>query len=371
MIKNEKLKDNIWTTLLSLLLVALSVLVFLIISGFSQKEEPSRDMVGGIFIGYRDDNGWNQAHYEGLNDACSKLGLNLVTEENISEDPADCGPAINRLVKKGCKVIFLTSDGFGDNISEVTSKYSDISFFTISPESTPSNVTHYYGRVYQARYLAGIIAGSMTNTNILGYVAAKDNAQVDRGINAYLLGARSVNPDVCVKVKFTEDWNEVEKEKEVTRELIAEGADVITSHTSEGVAIDIADESGVYTIGYNVGEKERSDKFLTAIDINWKPLYNAILKDYLKGSIGGKNEYWWGISDNAVSLRDFSGLVDPEVVQKIDKVKKDFGKGNDVFSGKIVSNTGRVMCEEDERISDISLLFDMTWFVLGVDVDEE
>ena len=221
------------------------------------------------------------------------------------------------------------------------------------------------------RYLSGMIAGGMTQSNILGYVAAMDNQQVDRGINAYLLGARSVNPDARVRVRFTGAWYDTEKEKEQAQALIDEGADVLTHHSSTPETIRVAEANGVKSIGYNCVDPQFSDRFLASLVFHWDVLYKYILQDYLKGGAQIDVSYWRGASEDVVAVEDISPLVEVDIASDVRKVRKSFDNGFDVFLGEIKSSDGVVMCREDERISDEGLLFGMDWFVEGVEIETE
>lgn len=369
-INKDRLHDNIWTAVFFVLIGVLTVLIFLLIGGFREEEQETETIIGAVFIGNINDGGWNQKHAEGLRKACEETGATLLTKVNIDEDAASLRPAVKELVNDGCKSIFLTSDGFGDNIREVTDDYSDVFFYTVSPEASGKNVTTYYSRAYQTRYMAGIIAGTMTKSNVLGYIAAMNVPQVTRGINAYSMGARAVNPEAVVKVIFTNNWDMPNEEREAAQRLIDEcGADVITSHTSYPYAVEIAEENDIYSIGYNTtGSEVRSDKYLATIAFHWEVLYKAILQDAIRGVASRDNTYWWGVAEGVVALEDYSKLVDDNTRKNIKRVRSRFVKGYDVFLGRIVGNNGKVICEEDERVSDEALLFDMDWLVEGVEI---
>ncbi len=367
-----RLRDNLWTIIFFLLLFILAVMILVLIYSVQEQNQPEQTAVGGVFIGSVADDGWNQNHYEGLKEACDGLGLSLETAEYVSETSKECRIAVDGLVKKGCRVIFLTSDGFGSNVADVIEDYPDIVFYTISPEASAKNITTYYGRMYQVRYLAGILAGSMTETNVLGFVAAMRNVQVDRDINAYTLGARQVNPDAVVKVRLTGSWFDGQKEREAANALIDEdGADVLTYHSSTADTIGVAEKRGVYSIGYSRMGEHYSDRYLTAVVFHWDVLYEAILQDYLKGSIGKTTPYWWGVTEGAVGIDRFSPLVDEQIIGKLRDVRSGFEEGQDVFLGQIRRDDGKVMCRKDERMSDQALLFDMKWFVEGVEINAD
>ena len=372
MSRKEILRNNIWNIVFFLLLFILTAVIFALILSAQSKEQEKPTIVGGVFIGSVSDNGWNQSHYEGLKQSCDELGHTLEIAENVSETEEECQKAVDALVQKGCQVIFLTSDGFGNNVREVIAAYPSIVFYTISPEAEEPNVTTYYGRMYQSRYLAGILAGSMTKTNVLGFVAAMRNAQVDRDVNAYLLGARSVNPKAKVVVRVTGSWADEPKEHREAEALIdQDGADVLTFHSSTPETLEVAEERGIYSVGYNCKAKPYSDNLLTCVMFHWNILYKAILRDFARGSVRGTGYYWWGIGEGAVGLDRISPLVKEDAQRKVLTVRNDFDAGRDVFMGQIKSNDGTVMCRKDERMSDEALLFDMKWFAEGVEIEAD
>ena len=367
----ETIKKNIWTIVFVILIVILTVIVIMLMTSFIEPEGTTVDKVGGVFVGYIDDEGWNENHYEGIKNACDNLGISFMIQENVSEDLDACRRAVDKLVKGGCNVIFLTSNGFGEEVYPVVNDHPEVNFYTISPESEPRNMTTYYGRMYQMRYLSGILAASYSKSGILGFVAAMSTPQVDRCINAFLLGARSVNPDAEVLVAYSGSWFDPAKEEELARRLIEDGgADVITEHTSVSNAARAADEMGIYSIGYNTKLQDHSDKYLGTLVFHWETMYNSILGDYTRGNVSQLSSYWWGSDRGVVDIEDLSPVIDRETISLIDKTEKRFAGSWDVFLGEIHSNDGRLRCHANERISDSALMFDMTWLAEGVTVYE-
>ena len=355
---------------LIILMVLIGAAIYLIVS--TREIETTEHRVGAVFIGSISDKGWNEAHYNGIKETCDKLGFQLYSEEFINETLDDTEPAVDRLVhEKKCNVILLTSDGFGDNLKPLFDKYPDVHFYTASPESDYHNVNTYFCRLYQVRYLCGIIAGKMTKSNVIGYICGSKNCQTIRQLNAFTLGARSVNPDVVVKAVFTGAWYEPEKEKDYTWELVTElNADIISYHTASPFAIDVAEEMGVYSIGYNIVKTERSDKFLTAALYNWEPVYEQLLSNFQKSNVGKDNYYWLGLLYNSVQLYRFSPEIPDDVVKLVEERANSIKAGGDVFMDEVYSSDGRLMCKKGERIGDNALMHKMNWFVEGVEIYE-
>ena len=367
----KQIKEYKWNIIFLSLLGVLTVIITLLIISFREHTQHTEDIVGGIFIGSVNDGGWNESHYDGLSMVCEELELKLITEENVAEETEAVRTAVDELVKNGATIIFLTSDGYGDNVREVEESYPDVSFYTVSSESHAANVNTYFARMYQTRYLSGMLAAKYTKTNILGFVAGISSPQANRGINAFLLGARSVNPDVVVKVRFTDSWLDAEAEKEAARRLVEEdGADVLAYHVSESTTVSVAEELGVYSIGYSIIYGDYSDKLLCNVDYRWDVLYREMIQDYLKGDVNKSTPYWRGLGDGAVAIDRISPIVDEETKNMLLMKHNSIDGINDVFMGEIYDNEGRLRCEKGERISDEALLFDIDWFVEGIEICE-
>ena len=193
-----------------ILLVAIGVVLAILLIGIlitgNKKEKAMK--VGLIITGSVDEQGWNSAHYRGVRYACEKLGTELLVKEHVPEDSDSCAKAVHSLVKEDASMIILSSYAYPSLMRDVIQSYPDVAFYGISAEYYADNMTSYFGRMYQARYLSGVLAGRMTQNNSIGYVAAMANNEVNRGINAFTLGVRCVNPDATVYVSWTNSWND-------------------------------------------------------------------------------------------------------------------------------------------------------------------
>jgi len=346
------------------------VIIFILIFGINAKKE-DRVKIGLILTGKATDEGWNGMHFEGVDSACKKLGVDLLIKENVEEGTGECKEAINELVKKDVGMIILSSYAYPEEVKETIQAYPDVAFYGISAEYYADNLTSYFGRMYQARYLSGIVAGMKTASNRIGYVAAMPNSEVNRGINAFTLGVKSVNSDASVNVIWTNAWEAEEKEREAVHILIEDvGADVITYHQNKHYVAQEADEAGVYSIGYNAVADGLSQRYLTAAVWNWNELYYQIIREYLQGKSNTVKRHWFGIDTDVVNLADYSELVDEEIIQQVKLAEKKLSEGNKVFSGVIYDNTGVLRCDKEEAISDEILLGKMNWFVNGVIIHE-
>lgn len=355
--------------LVSAVIVLATVIVMIYAAGITINAAPK---IGLIITGETTDSGWNGAHYTGVVSACKKLNTKLVVKENVEEGSGQCAEAIHELVKEGAKMIILSSYSYPTETKDVIESYPDIAFYGISSEYVSDNLTSYFGRMYQARYLAGIIAGMKTETDSIGYVAAMPNSEVNRGINAFTLGVKSVNPDATVYVKWTDSWNDSEKETAAVAKLIsAKSADVITYHQNQHSVVQAADEAGVYSIGYNQVADGFSDKYLTAAVWDWDSLYFQIIREFVQGQPNTVKQRWFAIDSGVVELSEFSPIVSDEIRQAVDSARDRLCGMSDVFSGIIYDNNGELRCGEGETLSDDTLLKNMDWFVDGVVIYNE
>jgi basic membrane protein A len=301
--------------------------------------------VGFIYVGSRSDYGYNQAHAK----AASQLqGIKLREEENVPETVAVQKTMESMINLDGAKVLFPTSFGYFDpHILTMAAKYPDVAFLhcggLYSEGKHPKNVGSYFGYIDEAEYVAGIVAGSTTKTKKLGFIAAKPIPQVLRNINAYTLGARSVNPEVTVSVIFTGDWSLPVKEAEAANSLVDQGVDVLTSHVdSPKVVIESAERRGIFSTGYHASQAELAPKgYLTGAEWNWEKVYNYYLDKIKKG------EAWdhlvrGGLKEGFVKLSPYGAAVSDDTKKKADAAKAGLEAGTLViFKGPLASNDGK------------------------------
>lgn len=354
----------------AVLLIMIVILQAIIIAVllFMGKKYTKKEKIGFIITGSVDEKGWNGMHYEGVSAACDELGVELLVKENIREFQGKCGPAVENLVNQGCKMIILTSYGYAEEVKDIIQKYPEVSFYSNSFNYHADNVTSYFSRMYQARYLAGIVAGMQTETNKIGYVAAMPTSEVNRGINAFTLGVRRVNPKATVTVAWSNAWdNEKEERKQADNLIENAGVDVITYHQNQAYVVEEAEKAGIYSIGYHQILENCSDKYLTAVVGDWKLTYEAIIRQYMRGNSANIKIYWIGIEENAVKLTDFSGLISENIKSEVSKATNQILAGQDVFSGTIYDNEGTLRCKENQTIRDEILLEQFDWYVEGVE----
>jgi len=349
--------------------VLLAIVVVILLFG---TEEKTGTKIGFIMTGSVEEHGWNGMHYDGVKAACDKLGTAPLVRENVQEFSGECIEAIRELAEEGAGMIILSSYGYSEEAREVVKEYPQIVFYVNSAEYHDVNMTSYFARLYQARYLAGIVAGMKTASGKIGYVAAMENNEVNRGINAFVLGVKRVNPNAEVVVNWTGEWDNEEKEKQAAYVLIKEEqADVLTYHQNQANVVEVAEAEGVYSIGYHIPPEARSDKNLTTVECNWDLIYGEIIRAYLVGKGNVKDNYWIGLEADAVGLSPYSEEVTEAIMQEVEQAKREILSGWDVFSGAITDTDGVLRCGEKETISDEVILEQFDWFVEGVRIYEK
>lgn len=239
--------------------------------------------------------------------------------------------------------------------------------------SNGRNFNNYFGRIYQARYLSGIVAGMNTKTDKIGYVAAMDssNSEVTGGIDAFALGVYSVNTDAKVYVKVTNSWYAPEAEKEAAEILLDMGCDVITQHCDTSYPQTLAEERGVYGIGYNSDmSKEAPDACLCSVVWNWSAYYTAAVQSVIDGTWDGSN-YYGGMSENLVGITELADFCADGTAEKVNEAKKKILSGElGVFDGVIETNTGGTVGEAGRTLDDATITGAINWYFKTVDVVE-
>lgn len=328
--------------------------------------------VGFILNGDIDDHSWGESHYNGMEKTAKSLNLVVQYAKNTPESEAS-EKVIEQLIQDGCKIIICNSFGFGDAQIKMAEKYPEVYFFHATGVNSRRNMSTFFGRVYQMRYLSGIVAGLQTQTNEIGYIAAFPISEVNRGINAFALGVRSVNPKATVHVKFTNTWVEDELTRDVTEEFFMEcpNIDVMTLHSDSQAPLQLADEKAIWTIGYNIdNEKLYPNTFLTAPVWAWEKFYEPHILECLQGKFH-EQKYWEGLETGIVDLAPLTKNVKEGTQEIVDAEKQKLLTGEfDVFYGPIKDNEGKERIAAGENMSDDVLLNEFDWYVEGVVIHE-
>ncbi len=358
-----------------IIFIAVVIIIAIVIGIFAihgaEEKDDQTITVGLILNGNADDSSWSQSHYEGMKKTSEELGVELIYKESVLE--SDLEVVTDELVSDGCDIIICNSYGYGEYLDEVSDKYPDIYFFHASGIENGDNVTTFFGRMYQIRYLSGIAAGMATKTNEIGYVAAFDISEVNRGINAFTLGVRSVNPEAEVIVTWTNSWTDDNAAQSATQRLIDNhNIDIITMHVDSISPLDVAEKNGIKSIGYNLDNSSLyPDSYLTAATWSWENFYIPQISACMQDKFTGKN-YWDGVETGIVSLAPLSESADSAISQKIEEEKEKMSQGMfDVFYGPVYDTQGNIRVADGESMSDDAMLNSFDWYVEGVMIDEQ
>lgn len=320
--------------------------------------------VGFVYVTPIGDGGWSYAHNQGRLEVEKMDGVKTSYVEAVKEGP-DSERVILNMARKDYDLIFATSFGYMDPMLKVAKQFPKTTFMHCSGFKTADNMGTYFGRMYQARYLSGMVAGAMTKSNIMGYVAAFPIPEVIRGINAFTLGAQSVNPDVTVRVVWTKTWYDPATEKEAAKSLLDVGADVIAQHQDSPGPQEAAEEKGVYSVGYNSDMSKFAPKaHLTAPVFNWAPIYTKAVEQVQTGEWKSES-IWSGLEAGVVDLAPMGAMVPKDVQDKVMAKKKAIIGGEKVFVGPIKDQGGNEKVAAGQAMADGDML-GMTWFVQGV-----
>jgi basic membrane protein A len=325
--------------------------------------------VGVIFNGSKYDGGWNEAQYRGFESIKDDVNVRFVYVENVQPDEAEIVPVMRELIQRNhATIIFGPSYDYGPAILKVAKEYPQVKFFYMGNWKTADNVATCFGRIYQQRYLTGIVAGLQTKTNHIGYVASYPLPEIYRGINAFALGVRSVNPQAVIHVKWSGTWNDGDVETAATTAMLdVYPIDVMTHHQNTVYPLQVAQRRHVYAIGYNIDRsQEFPDIFLTAPVWNWGAFFKERINECLEGRFQAK-AYFESIG-HVSAIAPLSPLVRPDARAKVAEAEKRLSTTNwDVFYGPIYDQQGNLRVREGENISDAELVQHFDWFVQGVE----
>ena len=317
--------------------------------------------------------GYSYTHDLGVKGMQSNLGLKEDQIERKIVDDSDAvatQEAIEACISDGCNIIFTTSWGYMDTTEKMAEKYPEVYFsHGTGYKSNGKNFTNYFGRIYQARYLSGIVAGMNTKSGKIGYVAAQDssNSEVTGGIDAFAIGVASVNKSAKIYVKITNSWYDAAKEKAASEKLLSMGCDVMAQHCDTAYPQTLAQEKGVYGIGYNSDmSKETPDSCLTSVIWNWSAYYTSYISSIINASYDGKN-YYGGMKENLVSLTELSSLCERDTEDKIKEAKENIISGKlGVFDGVLKTNTGKTVGKEGKTLDDATITGKINWYYHNV-----
>lgn len=354
------------------IMLALMTVLFLLTACGTKKEEAATAKtadqpmtVGFIFVGPIGDGGFTYAQNEGRLFLEKETGVKTIYKESVPEGP-EVKEIAKNMIDQGATVIVATSFGYMDYIEELAKEFPNVKFLHCSGYKSADNMTNYFGRIYQPRYLSGLVAGLKTKSNKIGYVAAFPIPEVIGGINAFTQGVRKVNPNATVEVVWTNTWYDPAKEKDAAVALIDKGADVIAQHQDTAGPQQAAEEKGAFSIGYNTDMSKVAPKAnLTSAIWNWGPYFVSQVKA-IKDGTWTNAPYFGSMAEDAVRLAPLTANA-PEGAQKIvDEEKAKILDGSwDVFYGPVKDQTGAVKVAEGAKLTDKEITT-IDWFVEGV-----
>ena len=329
--------------------------------------------VGVIYVGPRDDYGYNQAHAQAAAELKKLPGVKLVEEENVPETVAVQKTMAGMIAQDGASLLFPTSFGYFDpHILAVAPKYPDVRFSHCGglwTEKNPKNVGSFFGYIDECQYLNGIAAGHATKSKKLGFIAAKPIPQVLRNINAFTMGARSVKPGITCHVIFTGDWSMAVKEAEATNSLADQGCDVFTMHVDgPKVVVETAAKRGKMVCGYHASQaKLAPNAYLTGAEWNWLTAYKTILAAAQAGK-PHPNFLRGGLKEGYVKTSAYGPMVTDAAKKQADDIKAKMIAGSfDIFKGPLKDNKGKeiIAAGKVQKQTDLELE-KMNYLVEGV-----
>jgi basic membrane protein A and related proteins len=335
-------------------------------SAAAAKPEPLK--VAWIYVGPVGDGGWTFAHDNGRKAVEKQFGDKVVTTfvEKVPES-ADAERVFRDVASQGNKLIFGTTFGYMEPMLKTATDLKDVKFEHATGYKTADNMRTYDSRTYEGAYMAGVVAGGMTKTNVLGVVGSIPIPEVIRNINSFTLGAQSVNPKVKTKVVWVNEWFNPPKETEAAQSLMNGGADVLMQNTDSSAVLQTAEKAGKYAFGWDSDMQAYApNAHLASAVINWGPYYIKAVQDTLDNTwTSGKS--WWGVKEGAIDLVSISDKVPPELKAKVEAVKAGLKDGSLViWKGPIVDQSGKEVLKKDEVGSD-EFLGGVKFYVKGVE----
>lgn len=314
--------------------------------------------------------GYTYTHDIGIMGMQQNLGLSdsqIIRKINVNDsDKEATRKAIKECIDEGCNIIFSTSWGYMETTAQMAEEYPDVYFsHGTGYMSNGKNFNNYFGRIYQPRYLSGIVAGMNTKTNKIGYVVAmgSENSEVTGGIDAFALGVYSVNPSAQIYVKVTNSWYDPAAEKAAASTLLNMNCDVIAQHCDTTYPQLLAQQKNVYSIGYNSDmSKDAPDACLCSVIWNWSAYYTAAVQSVIDGTWDGSN-YYGGMNENIVGITQLADFCKSGTQQKVDEAKKDIISGKlGIFDGVIETNTGTTVGESGKTLKDSDITGNINWY---------
>jgi basic membrane protein A len=334
--------------------------------------------VGFIYVGPKDDYGYNQAHAEGAAAVAKIAGIKVVEEANVPETTAVSETMRNMIEVDGVTLLFPTSFGYFDpHIIKLAKEYPNVQFLHcggLYQPNHPKNAGSYFGYIDEAQYIAGIVAAHTSKTGKLGFIAAKPIPQVLRNINSFTIGARSVRPDATTQVVFTGNWAEPIKEAEAANSLADQGIEVLTCHVdSPKIIMETAEKRGIYCSGYHTNQAALAPKgYLTGAEWDWPTVYENYVKEVKAGKSLANGSiphlYRGGLGDGFIKVSAYGPAVSAAAKSDADAAQQKLRKGElTIYSGELKDNQGKVVIPQGQELKQHDIALEkMDWLVDGV-----
>ena len=324
--------------------------------------------VAFVYVGPVGDGGWSFAHDNARKAIEKEFGDRIATSyvENVPEG-ADTERVVRDLVGQGNQLIFGTSFGFMEPMLKVAADAKDARFEHATGYKTADNLRTYDSRTYEGAYMAGVIAGAMTKSNVLGVVGSVPIPEVVRNINSFTLGAQLTNPKVRTKVVWVGDWHNPPKETEAATALINGGADVLMQNTDSPAVLKTAESMGKRAFGWDSDMTAYGPKaHLGSAIIDWTPYYTRAVGEVLDGK-WATGQSWWGVKEGAIDLVSLADDVPAEAKARLDEVRAGLKAGTyAIWKGPLVDNNGQEVLPKDQ-VADDKFLGGIDFYVKGVE----
>lgn len=324
--------------------------------------------VGFVYVGPIGDHGWSYRHDIGRQAIEAEVEGSTTSYVESVPEGADAERVIRQMAQTGHNLIFTTSFGYMNPTEKVAKQFPNVKFEHATGYKRADNLSTYAARFYEGRYVAGVIAGKMTKSNIVGYVGSFPIPEVVRGINSFMMGAWSVNPDVQVKIVWANTWYDPGKEGDAAKALIDQGADIMVQHTDSPAPLQVAENRGVLGFGQASDMIKFAPKAqLTAIVDNWDSYYVARAKAVADGTWESMDT-WGGINTGMVEMAPYTNMPD-DVKALAEETAAKISSGEfHPFTGPIYDQAGELRVKEGE-IADDGMLLGMDWYIKGIDAE--
>lgn len=325
--------------------------------------------VGFVYVSPVGDGGWTYQHELARKVVQEKFGSRVQTSftESVSEGP-DVERVIRDMTAQGNTLIFATSFGYQEYIQRLARELPNVQFQHATGYKTAPNVTVYDGKTYEGAYLAGIVAGAMSKSRIIGVVASVPIPEVVRNINAFVLGAQSVDPAVRARVVWVNEWFSPPKEAEAAASLINGGVDVLYQNTNSPAVLKTAEERGVYAFGKDGDMSAHAPRaHLGSAILDWAPYYTDVVQRALDGTLQGGGSYWWGVKEGTMRLEKISESVPRHIHERVQAVQTGLRDGSfQIWRGPIHDNNGQEVLANGV-VADEAFLRGIKFYVRGIE----